>query len=333
MLLTPLNNPPRTLDELLDPALSASLDRLDLHSRRVFAGTLPGQRRSKRRGKSVEFDDFRQYTPGDDLRHIDWNVFARLDRLILKLFRAEEDLCLILAVDISGSMLTGTPGYASVAGKPNTDSAHKLLYAARLAMALAYLGLVNQNRVSIATIGGSAGVKILAPTRGRAGVHRVGEFLLTQIAAAGKSPAPGDLNADLSTLARTRQGRGVMLILSDFLAPTPLLAGLNALAAGAAESYDVTCIQLLTDAELDPTVARDSGLSGDLALQPAEGGQSVDVTVAAPTIADYRQRLRQSIDRLHNDAAARGIAHLLVPTSTPPAQLLLKELRRRGTLA
>ncbi len=333
MLLSPLNNPPRTIDELLDPALSASLDRLDIQSRRVFAGTLPGQRRSKRRGKSVEFDDFRQYTPGDDLRHIDWNVFARLDRLVLKLFRAEEDLCLFLGVDVSGSMLSGTPGYTSVAGKANTDSGHKLLYATRLAMALAYLGLVNQNRVSVATLGGADGVKVLAPTRGRAGVHRVGEFWLTQLAAAGKNPVPGDLNSDLAKLARTRQGRGVMLILSDFLSPVSLVPGLNALAAGAAESYDVTCIQLLTDAELDPSVARDAGLSGDLALQPAEGGQAIDVTVAAPTIADYRKRLRQSIDRFHTDATARGIAHLLVPTSTPPSEILLKELRRRGTLA
>ena len=360
MLLAPLHPAPRTIDDLLDPGLCASLDRLDVHSRRVFAGTLPGQRRSKRRGKSVEFDDFRQYTAGDDLRHIDWNVFARLDRLILKLFRAEEDLCLFLAVDLSPSMLSGTPGYSPPSGSPFADSAHKMLYAARLAMALGYLGLVNQNRVSIATFGMAedaiadgipastsgmsaaatrreSGVRVLAPTRGRAGIHRVSEFLLSQLAIAGRTTTPArrppDLNAAFTTLARGRHGRGVMLVISDFLTSATPTLGLDALAAGAAQSFDVTCIQLLTDAELDPSKAAELGFSGDLALQPVEGGSEAEVTVAPPTINEYRRRLRASIDGLHAACSARGLAHVLMPTSTPVSDVLLRELRRRGTVA
>jgi len=342
VLLAPLQRPPRSIDDLLDPALSATLDRLDVHSRRVFSGILPGQRRSKRRGRSVEFDDFRQYAPGDDPRHIDWNALARLDRLIVKLFRAEEDLCLILGVDVSASMLSGTPGYATPIGRTSADPQHKLLYAARLAMALAYLGLVKQNRVSLATIGGATGdarsgtvggVRVLAPTRGRTGVHLVAEFLVEQIAAANARPSRGDLNTDLMTLARSRQGRGVMLVLSDFVSESRITQGLNALAAGAAQNYDVTCVQLFTDAELDPAKARDSGLDGDVALQAAEGGAARDVTVGAATIDVYRSNARRAIDALHAEAAARGIAHVMVPTSTPISDLLLGELRRRGTLA
>ncbi|MCW5769707.1 MAG: DUF58 domain-containing protein, partial [Phycisphaeraceae bacterium] len=85
-----------TIDDLLGRELLSRLDRVDLLSRKVFGGKLPGERRSRRRGRSVEFDDFRPYVPGDDLRHIDWNVLARLERLVIKLFREDEDLALYL---------------------------------------------------------------------------------------------------------------------------------------------------------------------------------------------------------------------------------------------
>ena len=99
MFVRPLDNPPESIDELLGPELSRALDRLDVLSRKVFAGKLPGERRSKRRGRSVEFDDYRAYVPGDDLRHIDWNVFARFDRFVIKLFKEDEDLAVRVLLD------------------------------------------------------------------------------------------------------------------------------------------------------------------------------------------------------------------------------------------
>ena len=126
------------MDELLGPDLAARLDRLDVISRKIFAGKLPGERRSKRRGRSVEFDDYREYVPGDDLRHIDWNVYARLDRFFIKLFREEEDLAVHILLDASPSMDAG--------GGEREPS--KLVFAQRLAMAVAYVSEMLRARLS-----------------------------------------------------------------------------------------------------------------------------------------------------------------------------------------
>src|SRR5690606_25212437 len=95
---------PKRIDDLIDSRLMAKLDQLDVVSRKIFAGKLQGERRSKKRGISVEFADYRHYTHGDDLRFVDWNIYARLDKLFLKMFLEEEDLSLILAIDASLSM-------------------------------------------------------------------------------------------------------------------------------------------------------------------------------------------------------------------------------------
>src|ERR1700749_1343258 len=147
---------------LLDPAFMARLDQLDVMSRKLLAGKLKGERRSKRRGQSVEFADYRNYVIGDDLRFIDWNIYARLDRLFLKLFLEEEDLSLYVLVDVSKSTDYGNP--------------HKALYLKRVAAALGYIGLVNYNRVSIAAMAEG----IVAETgamRGRRQVARMIDFI------------------------------------------------------------------------------------------------------------------------------------------------------------
>src|SRR5213595_2200058 len=124
--------------KLLDPAFMARLDQLDVMSRKLLAGKMKGERRSKRRGQSVEFADFRNYVIGDDLRFIDWNIYARLDKLFLKLFLEEEDLSLYVLVDVSKSCDYGEP--------------NKAMYMKKVAAALAYIGLVNYNRVTVAAI-------------------------------------------------------------------------------------------------------------------------------------------------------------------------------------
>src|SRR5437868_6517554 len=127
---------PETQDKsLLDPKFLAQLEQLELVSRKIFMGRMKGERRSKRKGQSVEFADYRNYVVGDDLRFIDWNIYARLEKLFLKMFLEEEDLNITVMVDVSKSMDFGTPT--------------KALYAKRVAAAMAYIGLCNLDRVNM----------------------------------------------------------------------------------------------------------------------------------------------------------------------------------------
>src|SRR5881628_3556252 len=154
-----LASPPSRSSLLLDPAFMARLDQLDLISRKLLTGKLKGERRSKRRGQSVEFADYRNYVIGDDLRFIDWNIYGRLDKLFLKLFLEEEDLSLYVLVDVSKSCDYGEP--------------HKALYLKRVAAALGYIGLVNYNRVNIVAM--SEG--IVAETGALRGRRRVAQMI------------------------------------------------------------------------------------------------------------------------------------------------------------
>src|SRR5438270_2310293 len=154
-----LQSPPSKPGMLLDPAFMARLDQLDVMSRKLLAGKMKGERRSKRRGQSVEFADFRNYVVGDDLRFIDWNIYARLDKLFLKLFLEEEDLSLYVLLDVSKSCDFGNP--------------NKAQYMKKVAAALGYIGLVNYNRVTIAAMADG----IVAETGGMRGRRRVSQMI------------------------------------------------------------------------------------------------------------------------------------------------------------
>ncbi len=329
MLVPSSTRRPSTIEDLIGRELLERLDRLDVLSRRVFAGKLPGERRSKRRGQSVEFDDYRVYVPGDDLRRIDWNVFARLDRFFVKLFREDEDLSVHLVLDASPSMDAGEPS--------------KLVFAQRLAMALGYIGLVNQNRV-VPTIIGAPGrprVQRLSPIRGRRSVERLARFLLDHAHAGEDQPshdagrptpsADGAFARALREVAMARTGKGVMVVLSDFLVREDPRAALNYLAAGgAAGGFDTYCLQVLSAAELDP--ALEQGVMGDVRLIDAETSGYAEVTVTAATIKRYKQRLADFLERMRSACAARGIAHAVLRSDTDPGPLLMDYLRRRGLL-
>lgn len=310
---------PTTIDELIGPELLAALDSLDILSRKVFAGKLLGERRSKQRGRSVEFDDYRPYVSGDDLRHIDWNVYARLEKFFLKLFYEEQDLSLMLIVDASASMDAGDPS--------------KLVLAHRLAMALGYIGLVNLNRVTVARFD-QRGLVRLAPMRGRPSVARLGAFLLDSLNPRADRPGEqpiADFNAAMRALATTRQGTGVVVLLSDLLVPEGLLPGLNYLSG--ARGWDASCLQILSPDELDPAAhARTSDLVGDLRLTDAETGRAAEVTISAPLIARYRQRLERFLDQTQKQCKARAIQHILVPSDADLRALLLRTLRQRSVL-
>ena len=323
-MLAPASTPrPRTLAELAPPELLARLDRLDVLSRKVFAGKLPGERRSRKRGTSVEFDDYRTYVAGDDLRRVDWNVFARLDRFFIKLFREEEDLALHVVVDASASMDAGDPS--------------KLVFAQRLAMALAYIGLVNQDRVVASIIGapGRPPVQQLAPVRGRRNVERLTRFLLDAAwppegyGLRGGAPA-GPFAAAMRQLALSRRGKGVMVLISDFLVREDLRLALNYLAAGG--SFEVYCLQVLSPGEMDPQSEAGGAVIGDLRFTDAESGAPSEVTVSGALLKRYRERLTDFTDGLRRACAARGMTHVLLRSDADLEKLLLDYLRRRGLL-
>src|SRR4051812_2250612 len=147
--------------QLLSSEFMARLDQLDLTSRKLLAGKMKGERRSKRRGQSVEFADFRNYVIGDDLRFIDWNIYARLEKLFLKLFLEEEDLSLYILLDVSKSCDFGEP--------------NKAFYIKQVAAALGYVGLVNYNRVHLTAFADGV-VTETGALRGRTKVNQMINF-------------------------------------------------------------------------------------------------------------------------------------------------------------
>lgn len=326
MLKTPNIKRPERLDDLLEPSLMARLGQLDVSSRKIFSGKLKGERRSKKRGQSVEFADHRPYVVGDDLRHIDWNIYGRLDRLFLKLFLEEEDLSLHVVIDCSMSM---------DAGEPN-----KFLFCQKLAASLAYIGLVNLNRVAISAIGeriegvsvegaapptpeaaaaGASGlVSSLRDLRGRRRLDDITRYLC------GLEPIGGTRFTDAcKRIALTRRGKGVMIVLSDFMVKEGYETGLRLLRG---HGYDLFAIQVLSPQEMEPTIG------GDLRLKDMEDADTAEVTITAPLLKKYKQTLNAYCNRLHEFCAQRDIVHMTVKSDTPIDTLVLDYLRRRGLL-
>ncbi|MCA9286053.1 MAG: DUF58 domain-containing protein [Phycisphaerales bacterium] len=297
---------PTRVDELLDSRLMAKLDQLDVVSRKIFAGKLQGERRSKRRGMSVEFADYRHYVHGDDLRFVDWNIYARLDRLFLKLFLEEEDLSLLLGIDASASMDYGSP--------------NKFVFCQRLAMALGYIGLANHNRVTLFTFGGE-GLQRLSNLRGRRRTQEMGAWLLQR--------QPGGATGfddAMRTIALSRQGKGVMVVLSDFLYKEGYEKGLRYVSGG---GYDTFCLQVLSPEEVDPG---NHGLSGDLRLTDMEDEDVAEVTVTPGLLKKYRENLNAYCGTLRDYCVRRDMTHATVDSGTDMDTLLLEYLRRRGLL-
>ena len=302
---------PATVDDLIDSRLMARLDQLDVVSRKIFSSKIQGERKSRRRGQSVEFADFRNYAPGDDLRFVDWNIYARLDRLFLKMFLEEEDLSMVIAIDTSASMDTGEP--------------NKFDYARRLAMALGYVGLVNNHRVSLVGFGSSEtgpAMARLSGLRGRRRTREMGSWLLARTCAGEAHFAEA-----MKAIALGGLGRGVLVIVSDFLHADGFERGLRSLSG---RGFDLFAMQLLSPQETDP--AR-GGLSGDMRLVDCESAAEIEVTASSAILAQYRAAMGGHIESLRDFCVRRAITHTLVETTQDLDALLLDYLRRRGLLA
>ncbi len=243
---------------------------------------------------------------GDDLRFVDWNIYARLDKLFLKMFLEEEDLSLILAIDASASMDWGNPG--------------KFMFAQQLAMALGYIGLTNQNRVTLYSFNAD-GVEPLPNLRGRRRTREMGQWLLNI-----EPGGPGGFNEAMRQIALGRQGKGVMVILSDFMFKEGYEKGLRYVAGG---GYDTYCLQVLSPEEVDPG---SHGLAGDLKLTDIEDEDVAEVTVSAALLKQYKENLNAYCGKLREFCVRRGIMHMTVDTSVDLTTLLLDYLRKRGLL-
>lgn len=287
---------------LFDAAFLAKLDRLALITKRAVAGDLQGERRSPKRGASVEFADFKPYVAGDDFRQIDWNLYARLERFFLKLFVAEEELTIHLLIDTSRSMDWGDP--------------NKLFYAKRVIGAMGYIALSNLDRITLTAFGQER--ELTMPSqRSRRGVVPLFSFL-------------NDLQPGATTrfaevckrYAQTARRPGPLLLCSDLM-DAEWQAGLQSLVS---RRFEITVLHLLAPQEVDPQ------LEGDIRLIDAEGGPPVDLTADVDLVRRYQRSLADWRDEIGEFCNARSITYLPIETSFPIEDLLLNILRRRNVV-
>jgi uncharacterized protein (DUF58 family) len=288
---------------VFDEAFLRQLERLLLLLRAPVRGGLKGGRRSVKRGQSVEFADYREYTLGDDLRQLDWNVLARLEKLFVKLFIEEEDVTITILLDGSASMASGTPD--------------KLQFAKRAAAALGYIGLASEDKVAISVLGGRVARRRTA-LRGSGRVFR----LLAELSVIAPADGPTDLVAAARHAAAQLSGRGVVILLSDLLDP----AADRVIRELASTRSELIVLHVLSPQELDPP------LEGDLRLVDAETGEGVDVTADLATIDAYRARLAAWKDGFATLAARREATYVDLSSDVPLNDLIFAELRRRRVL-
>ena len=290
---------------MLTAAELTLLSRLDLAYRRSRNGLYAGERRSPRAARSPEFSDFRPYVPGDDFRQIDWGAYARLEKLMLRLYVAEEEACLNVVLDASESMALGTP--------PKWQAAR------RLAAALAFLGLAAMDRVTLGTLDG----RFLPPLRGRDGVGRMWQFL-EGLEPAGESGPEG--------LARLRWARpGMTVVVSDFVAGDQDGAAADwspALAAVGGRRQEPVLWQVLAPDEEHPTI------SGDLKLVDHETGRARELTITPGLVGDYLRALAAHRAALARAAQAAGGRFLASNSAEDLETMMVTGLRagvvRRG---
>lgn len=288
---------------VFDEGFLRQLERLLVMMRSPVRGGLKGGRRSVKRGQSVEFADYRDYSMGDDLRQLDWNVYARLERLFVKLFIEEEDVTVTLLIDGSASMATGHPA--------------KLLFAKRAAAALGYIALASEDRVTVSALAGRM-ARRRAAMRGSGRVFR----LLADLSAIEPADGPTDLVAAARHAAAQLHGKGVVILFSDLLDP----GADRIIRELAATGSELIVLHVLSPDELDPA------MEGDLRLVDVETGDGVDVTVDLATLDAYKARLAAWKQAFADLAARRRASYVDLSSDANLAVLMFNELRRRRVL-
>ncbi len=287
------------VESFLDENFLRELEKLKMLAQKGKKGPIRGEHNSWQSGASLEFLDYRKYQVGDDFRYIDWNVYGRLDKLFIKLFRAEEDLTIHILVDTSRSMGWGNPP--------------KDIYAKKIAAALCYIGLANLDRVGVASFTNSLGGFKL-PEKGRQVYPSMLKYLLSL-----KPKGKTDLNSCLTDYALTCKQPGIAIILSDLLDPNGFEKGLEALSYG---KFDITVIQVLDHDELFPP------LSGYLTLKEVETGETKKITLDGALLQLYRQKVRNFLENIRALCLKKGINYYPSDTSIPFEDFLLDYLTK-----
>jgi uncharacterized protein (DUF58 family) len=288
-----------TTEELLTPEFMGKLEHLSLVVTRAFAGRMHGERRSIRRGTSVEFADYRNYVLGDDLRYVDWNVYARLEKLFLKLYIDEEDLHVHLLIDTSRSMGFGAPG--------------KLLAACRVAAALGYIALASFDRLSVSAFNDRLGTR-MRTLRGKGNASTLFTWL-KGLSADGVS----DFTRVFSDYALLARRPGPVIIISDFFAPG-LEEGLRSIVG---RKFAPTLLRVLAPEEVEPPY------TGDLRLVDSETGDTREITITGGVLARYKQRLQAHREWLEGVAGRFGVNYIETATDEPFENLVLRYLKAR----
>jgi uncharacterized protein (DUF58 family) len=291
-------------EELFDEAFQKRLEYLALVARRIFSGRTRAERRSRKAGSGVEFADYRRYYPGDDYRQIDWNVYGRSDRLMLRLQEQEEDLSVYLLLDCSASMGFGAPT--------------KLNYGKQLCAALSYIALNHLDRVSVTALRERV-VQRLAPTRGRNRIFTVLEFLRPLRAEGGT-----DLSDALSAFAAQNKRRGLAILISDLYDPQGFEDGVKRLLYAGFEAHVIHVA--------DP-LDRAPNLHGEIELIDAETERSRQVTVTPRLLARYAEAHRAYLDRIRSFCLQRRVGLSMADTATPADETVLRLLRKGSLLA
>ena len=297
------NTTKKRLTDLLEPEFMARLDSLDVMSRKILQGKLHGERRTKRRGQSVEFADHRPYVAGDDLRFVDWNVYGRLEQLFLKLFLEEQDLTVHIVADLSSSMGFGEPS--------------KALFIKRLTAALGYVSLVNNNRVTISFF--ADGIEgQLANMRGRNYLHQMADYLISA-----ECDGVSHFEKSCKQFVSGRIGAGITIVLSDFLFKEGYDSGLRRLIG---QNYDLYVIQVLSPNEFTPDI------TGELKLIDIEDADISEITVSGALLKYYKKALNAYCNELKDFCTRRGAVYVLANSSDSIETLVLNYLRRINLL-
>jgi uncharacterized protein (DUF58 family) len=302
-------------DALLTPELLRRLEQFQLLAARRAKSSARGERRSRARGQSVEFADYRNYVHGDDFRYLDWNLYGRLERLFLKLYEEERELPVRIFLDASESMTFGEP--------------RKFDFARQVAAAIGYVALSGFDRVSVipfpdhandanpdpgARIGELAARGALRSVRGKRSAIQFFQNLGTLTAG-----GAANVNEALRRGALEARQAGVAVVLSDFLDPAGYEPGLNALVG---RGFQVDLVQILAPDELSPATF------GDLRLVDSESGATQEVTFGRFRLKAYRQTVQNFMQRLREFCQARGINFFTASSNTDLQELLLKQLRK-----
>ncbi len=290
-------------DELFDDEFQRKLEYLALVSRRVFSGRLRAERRTKKTGSGVEFADHRDYQPGDDFRTLDWSVYQRFEKLLVRLYEEEEDLAIYFIVDASASMGFG--------------DGRKLRYAKRVAAALAYVGLSNLDRVNIVTTTDVVSGR-MPETRGKARIFKAFRFLRGV-----KAGGTTDLGDAMKTFVAQNKRRGLAVLISDLYDPAGFEKGLNALRYN---KFDPFVVHIVDPSEGKPK------LSGDVLVYDCETGEEREVTVTAKVLARFGEayaKYQADIDRF---CATHQVPFVTASVEVPFDELILRVFRRGGFL-